>query len=183
VCADLAFREAESEQQNLPHAVDRRRGRRVTPPTLADLIRHAERFGGVGVYETAGLYLDELLRLRVELDAIEAAKRNGRRARRRRRSRAEQVEAAGLLAAEGLGPEAIAGKLGVGVQHARKLVSEALSGRLTHPEPLTRPGSRVPSLGRTFRVASYKGEQGPPGEGRAEFAPSDTAQMTLGETA
>jgi transcriptional regulator with XRE-family HTH domain len=119
-------------------------------PSLDGLIRHAEKFGVIGVYETGELYLEEheLLRLRVELDAIEAVKSNGRRARRRRRPHAEQVEAARLLAAEGLDPEAIAAKLGVTMEHVRKLLRGPESAPSESRAP-TRPGVPVPSLGPT----------------------------------
>jgi hypothetical protein len=126
----------------------------VTRPDLTGLIGHAEVYGVDGVYEVGELYLGEqdLRRLRIELDAIEAAKRNGRRARRRRHAHAEQVEAAQMLAAEGMTPEAIAGKLGVTTEHVRKLLRGRERPTRVSAGP-TRPGVPVRSLGPNVEVA------------------------------
>jgi hypothetical protein len=98
----------------------------VNGPTLTDLIRHAQRFGIDGVYETAaqdGLDKRGLALLRVELDRIEAACKNGRYTvgKRRRRGPDETREMIIALRARGLVDRAIATKLGISYERVRKL--------------------------------------------------------------
>jgi hypothetical protein len=77
-------------------------------PTLADLVRHAERFGVVGVYETGEMYLatPELIQLDAELRRISAAGQAGRRfrrpVRRRRLSREQELKAVAMYVDEGV---------------------------------------------------------------------------------
>lgn len=95
---------------------------------LASLLRHAELFGVEGVYETAGISdpVDRAI-LRLELDAIEAKRKNGRYTvgRRRRRCVAETVELVALLRAQGLVKTAIADKLGISDDYVRKCLSKS----------------------------------------------------------
>lgn len=93
--------------------------------TLEEFIKHAEKFGAECVFEVAssnGFSERELLQLRIELDAIEAARKGIRFTvgTRRRRAPAETVEAVLALAHEGLVVSAIADKLGVTDAYIRR---------------------------------------------------------------
>jgi hypothetical protein len=104
----------------------------------AGLIRHAEKFGTECVFETACGYSDwkggkpfewdrgnpRLVRLRLELDAIDAERKVGLRglgrSPRRRRSSGETAGAVRQLKAEGLVVSAIADKLGVSDAYVKR---------------------------------------------------------------
>lgn len=94
---------------------------------FASLLRHAELYGADGVLEAAEeLDPGERARLRLELDALEAARKSGRFTigTRRRRRPEETVELAGLLRHEqGWVVSAIADKLGVSDDYVRKCLS------------------------------------------------------------
>ena len=99
----------------------------MNPPTFADLLRHARQCGIEGVYECADhLGERERVRLRIELDAIEAARRNGRFTvgNRRRRDRRETWAMVEALRADGLVDQAVANKLGITLKWLRELESE-----------------------------------------------------------
>jgi hypothetical protein len=94
---------------------------------LADYVRHAELFGIECVYESASdLDEREAALLRVELDRIEAARKNGHYTvgKRRRRSPEETRTLILALRAEGLVDQAIATRLGIGVARVRRLVRD-----------------------------------------------------------
>lgn len=112
----------------------------VTPwahPSLEQFVRHAQSFGVECVAETAARYLTgaERDRLRIELDAIEAARATGRFTvgKRRRRTEVETARYAAALAQElaeqGLGRVAleqrVADKLGVSDAYARRALKLA----------------------------------------------------------
>jgi transposase-like protein len=97
--------------------------------------RHAELFGTACVLETAELYLGEreLLRLRIELDTIEANRR-GRRSgvrvgRRRRVPELERAEQAQQLVAGGLTSSEAAAQLGISARSAERLLRLARGGQ------------------------------------------------------
>jgi hypothetical protein len=96
-------------------------------PSLDELLEHARRHGAECVEEIAG-HLDERERvlLRIELNAIEAARRNGRFTigARRRRSRSETWAMVEALRADGLVDQAIANRLGITLKWLRELESE-----------------------------------------------------------
>jgi len=98
-------------------------------PTLDELLRHAHEFGVAEVFETAtenGFTERDLARLSVELDAIEAARKQGRFTvgKRRRRTPAETVDAVRMLRAAGLVVSAIADKLGVTDAYVRRCLKD-----------------------------------------------------------
>jgi DNA invertase Pin-like site-specific DNA recombinase len=102
-------------------------------PTLGEFIAHARTHGTEGVYETAAdglLRPRDLLRLRVELDAIDAGKR-GRFGtvigKRRKRTSDETRDAVLLLSEEGLVRGAIADKLGISERTVRRHLEEVPS--------------------------------------------------------
>jgi hypothetical protein len=99
-------------------------------PTVSQFIRHAQLFGTELVFETAsenGFSELELERLRIELDAIEAARKSGRFTvgRRRRRAPDETVRAARQLRSEGLVVAAIADKLGISDAHVKRCLNRS----------------------------------------------------------
>jgi len=100
---------------------------------LDAFIAHAQAHGVEGVYETASdgfLRRKELMRLRVELDAIAAGKR-GRYGtligKRRRRTSEETRDAVLVLSEEGLVRDAIADKLGISERTVRKHLQDVPS--------------------------------------------------------
>jgi transposase len=99
------------------------------PPTLAELVTHAEKFGTAEVFETAELYLamPELIQLGTELERIdtERRKRFGPQPKRRKLSREQKLRAVAFLAKEGTPPARIAKHLGISPTHARRLMREA----------------------------------------------------------
>ena len=100
------------------------------PPTLKQLLRHAEMYGTEGVAEAAeqgGLARADLVRLRAELDSIESGRtsRHGVTiGKRPRRSRSEKSEAAVMLRAEGLTTAEIAAKIGCKPEHVQRLLRD-----------------------------------------------------------
>lgn len=98
-------------------------------PTLAEFVRHAQKFGTELVYETASMSLGPraLARLQVELDAIEAGRKSGSGfsiGKRRRRSREQTREAVVQLSVEGFVIPAIADKLGLSDKTVKNYLSE-----------------------------------------------------------
>jgi hypothetical protein len=98
--------------------------------TIAALLKHAELFGAECVYETAcqnGFSETELVLLRVDLDAIEARRKNGRFTvgKRRRRSPGETAEVVSLLREHGLVVPAIADRLGVSDAYVRRILGQS----------------------------------------------------------
>lgn len=93
---------------------------------LAQLLRHARRFGTEGIYEAAAEFPErERIRLRIELDAIERKqKRPGRPSTNRGHGKAARTrEAVLLLASDGLVPKAIANKLQVSDRTVRRYLT------------------------------------------------------------
>jgi hypothetical protein len=97
---------------------------------LDRFLRHARHFGPEDIERVAAGYLpaEDLVRLRIELDALERTRKSARGysvGRRRRRSRAETRDTVAQLLADGLVPAAIADKLGVSDSYVRRVVSPA----------------------------------------------------------
>lgn len=102
----------------------------MSPPTLAELLRHAERFGSEGVYETGAAFLapSALARLRVDLDQVERNRRGRygtKIGKARRRSPEETKAMVTQLSVEGLIVSAIADKLGVSDAYVTRILKAA----------------------------------------------------------
>jgi hypothetical protein len=121
-----SLREAEGVSLTAPE-----RNSSDVSPTLEQLIRHARLFGAECVYETgeqAGLSRQDLARLRIECDALEA-KRTTASGRftvgtRRRRSEDETRSAVLALSVDGFVPSAIADKLGISDRTVRSYLRQ-----------------------------------------------------------
>ena len=98
-------------------------------PTLAELARHAERFGSEGVYETGELFLNgsELVQLDAELTRLDSGrqKRFEKVPTRKRMSTEGKMKTVLFLTAEGLSNERIANQLGTTARHVQRLRSLA----------------------------------------------------------
>jgi hypothetical protein len=104
--------------------------RRGLPPvTLGQLIRHAERYGSEGVYETGEVYLvgSELAQLDAELTRLDSS-RNRRFQQvpaRKRMSTQRKMETILFLDAEGVANDRIADRLGPSKRQFQRLRTQA----------------------------------------------------------
>jgi len=100
-------------------------------PALEKLIRHANLFGTVCVFETAepeGLSSAALARLRIELDELDVgckSKQGFSIGKRRRRSSDETRAAALALSVDGFVPKAMADKLGISDRTVRGYLKQS----------------------------------------------------------
>lgn len=111
------------------------------PPTLVELIVHAEQFGSHMVFETATEYLSpgDLMKLTSALDDIDKRANEGRRVynkkppRRLRPDRETMRRLVAQYTEDRIPQKRIAEHLGIGVTFVKKLLKEGSDASQSHP--------------------------------------------------